>query len=67
MYLHVKDHLITVNNILSGTLPTELGQLENLERLFLCKCDGDVVLCLNEFKIDPFRMFMFVFFLIILN
>ena len=35
-------------NDLSGTIPTELGLLTNLDSIILCKCGRKVDLCLDE-------------------
>jgi len=47
MYLQFLRYIIDEND-LSGTIPTELGLLPNLERISLSKCGSRVDLCWEE-------------------
>jgi len=49
-------------NDLSGTIPTELGLLTNLEVLGLCKYSRRVDLFLEEHGLNPFSTSIFAFF-----
>jgi len=56
------DALILVDNQLSGSIPSELGLLTNLERIWLCKYGRRVDLCWEEHGWNPSSTSYFVFF-----
>jgi len=56
------DALILVDNHLSGSIPSELGLLTNLEGINLCKYGCRVDLCLEEHGWNPSSTSNFVFF-----
>jgi len=47
------DASILVDNQLSGSIPSELGLLTNIERMYFCKYYRRVDLCLEEHGLDP--------------
>jgi len=61
MYLCYLRYII-VDSDLSGTIPSELGRLTNLERLFLCKYGRRVDLCWEDHGWNPSSTSNFVFF-----
>jgi len=52
LYL-VHDAFILDHNQLSGPVPSELGLLPNVERIYLCKYGRRVDLCLEEHGWNP--------------
>ena len=61
MYLHCLRYIIDDND-LSGTIPTELGLLTNVEKISLGKYGRRVDLCLEEHGCNPFSISNFAFF-----
>jgi len=61
MYLHCLRYIIDSND-LSRKIPSELGLLTNLERIYLCKYGRRVDLCLEEHGWNPSSTFNFAFF-----
>jgi len=61
MYLHCLRYII-VDNDLSGTIPSELGLLSNVEVIILRKYGRRVNLCLEEHGWNPSSTFNFAFF-----
>jgi len=61
MYLYFSLYIIDAND-LSGTIPTELGLLTNLEVINLCKYGRRVDLCLEEHGWNPSSTSNFAFF-----
>jgi len=61
MYLHCLRYIIVWND-LSGTIPTELGLLTNVESIWLRKYDRRVDLCLEEHGWNPSSTSNFAFF-----
>jgi len=61
MYLHVLRYIIARND-LSGTIPSELGLLTNVERIYLGKYGRRVDLCLEEHGWNPSSTSNFAFF-----
>jgi len=47
------DALILDDNQLSGPIPSELGLLTNVERIFLCKYGSRLDLCMEEHGWNP--------------
>jgi len=56
------DALILADNQLSGSIPSELGRLKNVERIHLCKYGRRVDLCLEEHGWNPSSTSNFAFF-----
>jgi len=61
MYLHCLRYIIARND-LSGTIPSELGLLTNVEVIILCKYGSRVNLCWEEHGWNPSSTSNFVFF-----
>jgi len=66
MYLHYLRYIIGHND-LSGTIPSELGLLTNLELIYLCKYGRRVDLCLEEYGLNPSSTSNFAFFPLLYN
>jgi len=58
---------IIVFNDLSGTIPSELGLLTNVEVIHLCKYGRRVDLCLEEHGWNPSSTSIFAFFSLLLD
>jgi len=56
------NELILGDNNLNGTIPSELGLLTNLEKIFLCKYGRRVDSCLVEHGLNPSSIPNFAFF-----
>jgi len=56
------DALILVDNQLSGSIPSELGLLTNVEWIYLCKYGRRVDLCWEEHGANPSSTSNFAFF-----
>jgi len=61
MYLHCLRYIIDEND-LSGTIPSELGLLTNVEKIYLCKYGRRVDLCWEEHGWNPSSTSNFAFF-----
>jgi len=57
--------LILDDNQLSGSIPSELGLLKNLDYIYLCKYGRRVDLCLEEHGWNPSSTSNFAFFLLL--
>ena len=53
------DELILGDNNLSGSIPSELGLLTNIEGIVLCKYGRRVDLCLEEHGLNPSSKYTF--------